>query len=231
MGGFAQDMDNPKQMKYLMLDVLSRMASHTPGALLGYYQYGVAYGLLGPLAALALWDAGTSVGNYLRPEVVAPDSPSQGYLIDALGAAYQGMYGIKLISLGVMRAYSENAWDNAVLSDGNWRLVEFSDISNLPSVSEITNDDFQYFVTVAGNSRYYLLLGAELQAVESDGKMTNTLVYLSHFGSPQRESSLVTLPIEFDKREDLLSFAESLAYVFGESRKRTLLFRVESLND
>ncbi|WP_157673357.1 hypothetical protein [Endozoicomonas ascidiicola] len=139
--------------------------------------------------------------------------------------------GIKLTSLGVMDAYSENAWDNAVLSDGNWRLVEFSDISNFPSVSEITNDDFQYFVTVAGNSRYYLLLGAELQAVESDGNMTNTLVYLSHFGTSQRESSVVTLPIEFDEREDLLNFAESLAYVFGESRKRTLLFRVESLND
>ena len=67
-----------------------------PGLWVGYYQYGAAYSLLGPLAALALWDVGTSVGNYMRPERVAPDSPSQGYLIDSLGIAYQGIYGLAM---------------------------------------------------------------------------------------------------------------------------------------
>ena len=396
-GGFAPVRDHhPKQMNDLMRDLLSRVVAHAPGAALGYYQFGVAYGLLASLAGLAMWDVGLSVGNYMRPERLAPASPESGYLVDALGSVYQGAYGIaaagdgltaaltipalfalkyltrsqtlhtadiasdqnrkvlqytpanrlirqadqhggrvrlcsgkevlghslgasairltdehqqedaalmadvypwlnacrdiqnqddltkrqckhilsvyktwdlfveptyrsrfaqphgrsdmkvralvnpmrglQMSVLGSMETFDSNAWNDAVIADsdeavGDWKLVEFSDVDSFPLVSEVSADNFQYFITVAGRGRYYLLLDASLQSASSRGQMTDTLVYLSPLGEPRGGTSAVTLPIEFDRREDMLAFIDSLTDVFGKKHRQALLFRIAPVDN
>lgn len=386
MGVYMQNQESPRQFNRLMLDVLSRVVSHAPGLLLAYYQHGIAYNLLVPLAGFSLWDVGISVGNYLRPYRVTPDSVTPGLLVDFLGSAYQSIYGIAVaastaaqfkaglifpalfawkyltrtqtvniadiayyrnriafknapanslvnkiaryngrlrmctsvgnvsksstdslvqfvvdhkrdnmalmrhvyphldpcrnieqlddreqrtchhilkvqnfyekirkpnirsrfksshrsaigvvatlihqdlgLSMTLLRPQTnleDEIFEDALVSEGGWRMMEFSD-----STADLMNDHFQYLITVVGKKKYYVFLGMEvLPVTDDDGIMTNTLVYLSPFGSISHHPSMVALPVEFNNREDVFRFAEALIDMFDGNRQRVLLFKIE----
>ncbi|KEI70355.1 hypothetical protein GV64_06100 [Endozoicomonas elysicola] len=390
VGVYMQNQESPKQFNRLMLDVLSRVASHAPGLLLAYYQHGIAYNLLVPLAGFALWDVGISVGNYLRPDRVTPDSATPGFLVDFLGSAYQSIYGIAVaastaaqfkaglifpalfawkyltraqtvniadiayyrnriafksapanslvnkiaryngrlrmctnvgsvnkastnslvqfvvdhkrdnvalmrhvyprldpcrnieqlndreqrtchhilkvqnlyerirkpnirsrfksshrsargvvatlihqdlgLSMTLLRPQTnlvDEIFEDTLVSEDGWRMLEFSDYDDYQSTADLMNDYFQYLITVVGNKKYYIFLGMEVRpVVDDDGIMTNTLVYLSPFGSISQHPSMVAIPVEFNNREDVFRFAEALIGMFDGNRQRVLLFKI-----
>ncbi len=391
MGVYMQNQESPRQFNRLMLDVLSRVASHAPGLLLAYYQHGIAYNLLVPLAGFALWDVGISVGNYLRPYRVTPDSVTPGILVDFLSSAYQSVYGVavaastaaqyqaglifpalfawkyltrtqtvntadiayyrkrivfrntlasslihktaeyngrlrmcsnvkgisnssvdSLVKLvvdhkqnnvalmtqvyplmercqntedldelerkncqhilkvhglyekirkpnirsrymsnhrsrgGIVASFyrpdlklniillrpqtnlTQEIYEDAIFPAKGWRMLEFSEYDDYMSAADIKNNQYQYFVTVAGEKKHYVFLGLEVQQVmDDDGAIVNTLVYLSPFGSVAQYPSMVALPIEFNSREDVLRFSESLIEIFDDDMQRVLLFKIE----
>ena len=391
IGIYVQNQENAKQFNRLMLDVLSRVASHAPGLLLAYFQHGIAYDLLVPLAGFALWDVGVSVGSYFRRDNTVPEPPVSGYLVDFLSSAYQSVYGIATaasmaaqfkaglifpalfawkyltrtqtvntadiayyrnrivfkqgganslvnkvaryhgrvrmcsnvdnvsksstdslvkfvvehkrddvplmthiyphlnpcrhieqldegskrncqhimkvqglyerirkpnirsrfksshrstravvvtlihqhLGLGMTLLSPQANLDEEIIEGGlitkeSWRMLEFNDENGFSSAENITNESFQFFVNVVGEKKYYLFLGMEIQPViNDDGVMTNTLVYLSPFGSIGKHPSVVALPIEFGSREDVLKFAEDLIEVLDGDMQRVLLFKID----